>query len=102
MSGQIMLLTVLVLGGSIMAASTIAGYLMVLKLRQSSDVANSAKAIFAADTGIDWDLYRRIKDPDYPKPTLTNDASFEVFTSPTSTESVGKAGNSFRALKLSF
>ncbi len=100
--GQVMLLTVLILGGSLIAASTIAGYLMLLKIRQSSNIANSAKAIFAADTGIEWDLYKRLKDDGYPKPQLSNSASFEVFAEPTSTKSIGTVSNISRAFELTF
>ncbi|TRZ65014.1 MAG: hypothetical protein D4Q79_00265, partial [Spirochaetia bacterium] len=59
--GQAMLLTVLVLGASILGVSTIAGYLTLLKIRAASDTANSTKAIFAADTGIEWELYKQFK-----------------------------------------
>ena len=100
--GQVMLLTVLLLGGSLIAPSTIAGYLMVLKIRQSSDIANSTKAIFAADTGIEWDLYKRLKNPNYPKPQLSNGATFEVFAEASSTKSIGTAAKSSRAFEYTF
>ena len=54
--GKVMLLTVLVIGGLLLGASAIAGLLMVYQIRQSGDVANSTKAIFAADSGIEWEL----------------------------------------------
>lgn len=100
--GQVMLLTVLVMGGSLIAASTIAGYLMLLKIRQSSDITNSTKAIFAADTGIEWDLYRRLKNANYPKPQLSNGSSFEVFAEASSTKSIGTAANASRAFEYTF
>lgn len=56
-SGQIMVLTVLALGGTILGATTIAGLLMLYQIRQSTDLANSAKAIFAADAGIEKSFY---------------------------------------------
>ncbi len=100
--GQVLLITVLLLGGSTIAASTIAGFLLLRSIRQSSDIANSTKAVFAADTGIEWDLYRRFKDNSYPKPQLTNDASFDVVSTATSTRSVGESGKSYRAFQLTF
>jgi len=97
-----MLLTVIILGASMLAASTIAGYLMLLKIRQASDITNSAKAIFAADTGIEWDLYRRVKDNLYPKPQLTNGATFDVFAEASSTKSIGHSSNISRAFEITF
>lgn len=57
-----MLLTVLILSGVILAATTIAGLLMLYQIRQSSDIANSTKAIYAADSGIERALYNLIKN----------------------------------------
>ncbi|MDE2000966.1 MAG: hypothetical protein KGI60_00160 [Patescibacteria group bacterium] len=86
-SGQVMLITVLALSGTILGATTIAGLLMLYQMRQASDIANSTKAIFAADTGIEWRLYKFFKaDKDAclscpdggacPAPTLANGATF--------------------------
>lgn len=57
-SGQVMLLTTLILSGTILAAATLAGLLMVYQIRQASDATQSAKAIYAADAGIEYELYR--------------------------------------------
>jgi len=105
--GQAMLLTVLVLGASILAASTIAGYLTLLKIRTSSDIANSAKAIFAADSGVEWELYKQIKhNPlDYSEDeahSFSNHASFKSSYDDTSNviKSIGESGDSFRAFAI--
>jgi len=55
--GQAMLIAVLSLGGAMLAATTIAGLLILYQLRASTDSAHSSQAIFAADTGVDWALY---------------------------------------------
>lgn len=55
--GQVMILTVLALGGAILGATTIAGLLMLYQIRQATDLANSGKAIYAADAGLEWTLY---------------------------------------------
>jgi len=101
-TGQAMLLTVLILGGSILGASTIAGYLMLLKIRSSSDITNSTKAIFAADTGIEWELYKQFKNPNYPKPSLSNGANFTSFNDGTVIKSIGQSLNSHRAFEMQF
>ncbi len=56
-SGQVMILTVLAMGGAILGATTIAGLLMLYQIRQTTDLANSGKAIYAADAGLEWSLY---------------------------------------------
>jgi hypothetical protein len=58
-SGQMMILTSLALGSAILGTTAIAGLLMVYQLRQTTDFANSAKAVFAADAGIEWGLGQR-------------------------------------------
>ena len=101
-TGQVIILTVLILGGSILSASTIAGYLILLKIRTASDIINSTKAIFAADTGIEWELYKYFKDST-PRPTFSNGADFT--SSATSSnegtviKSIGHSGNSYRCIK---
>lgn len=52
-----MILTVLALGGTLLGATTVAGLLTLYQIRNSTDLANSARAIFAADAGIEWALY---------------------------------------------
>jgi len=106
--GQAMLLTVLVLGGSILAASTIAGYLTLLKIRTASDIANSAKAVFAADAGVEWELYKHIppyNPAGYSKDdahSFSNGADFKSFYDDQIKfiKSIGQAGNSFRAFGI--
>jgi hypothetical protein len=53
-SGQAMLIAVLSLGGAILGATTVAGLLTLYQIRATTDSENSAKAIFAADAGIEW------------------------------------------------
>ncbi len=100
--GQVMLLTVLILGGSILGASTIAGYLMILKVRGSSDTTNSTKAIYAADTGIEWELYKQFKNQSYPKPSMSNSTGFTTVTGDQGVKSIGQSSNNFRAFQLEF
>ena len=56
-SGQAMLIAVLTLGGAILGATTIAGLLMLYQIRATTDTANSAKAITAADSGVECALF---------------------------------------------
>ena len=56
-SGQAMLIAVFAIGGSLLAATAIAGFLMVYQIRQSVDAVNSTRAIMASDAGIERALY---------------------------------------------
>jgi hypothetical protein len=107
--GQAMLLTLLALGGTLFGATTIAGMLVVYQIRQSGDAGNSAKAIFAADAGIEWGLYQFFKDGDAPRPEFQNDATFTLTCTPDEScassstaqiKSLGLTKNVARALEL--
>ena len=52
------MLSVLIIGTSILVFSTIGGYLMLQRLREASNIIDTTKAIFAADSGIECELYR--------------------------------------------
>jgi len=97
-----MLLTVLVLSGTVLAVTTVAGILMVYQIRQTTNIVNSAKAIFAADTGLEWELYRLNKNSSYAKPTLSNRSNFDTTVSADKKQikSVGSAGDVKRAFNL--
>lgn len=60
-TGQIMLLTVLILGGVIVGAASLVSSLIIYKIRQATDVGGSAKAVFASDAGIEWELFCGLK-----------------------------------------
>ena len=59
--GQVMLVSILTLGGIMIGVTAISGLLVLYQIRMSSDAAGSAKAIFASDAGVDWALYRFLK-----------------------------------------
>jgi len=61
-SGQVMLLTVVILSGLLLSASTIGGLLMLYQIRQSADIANSTRAIYAADSGLERRIYEFLNE----------------------------------------
>jgi len=119
-----MLLTVLTLGGTLLGATTIAGLLMIYQVRQGTDLSQSARAIFAADAGVEWGLYNVICDAaDGAKtpcpisaapPTFANGTTLEVTcrddsgiripdcnsSTTVSIKSIGSYGNISRAFCL--
>ncbi|MBI4117285.1 MAG: hypothetical protein HY451_01180 [Parcubacteria group bacterium] len=74
-----------------------------LKLKSAFDYPNSVTALFAADSGIEWQLYNQFKDPDASSPSLTNGATFTIATPPGSfpLKVIGKFRGVSRALELS-
>jgi len=60
--GQVMFLTVIVLGVVISSVTVIAGLLMSYQIRRSADVSHSTRAIFAADAGVECMLFQIFKD----------------------------------------
>ena len=75
-----MLLTVLILGGVIIGAASLVSSLIIYKIRQATDVANSGKAVFAADAGVEYELLRNLKsgEGNRPCPTFKNGARFKT------------------------
>jgi hypothetical protein len=81
-SGQAMLIAVLALGGAILGATTVAGLLTLYQIRATTDTTDSAKAIFAADAGVEWALFNHYcattnpprcvlsSGQDYPSPSF--------------------------------
>jgi len=107
---QVMILTILTLGATILGATTIAGLMMLYQLRQSRDDIVSNQAIYAAESGLECGLYQYFNNGDVSNCnslTFSNGASVSVSLVPgnsgnaTSIVSVGTAGeNVKRALSI--
>lgn len=73
-----MLIAVLSLGGAILGVTAIAGLLTLYQLRATTDSQSSAKAIFAADAGVEWTFYTFFHPPAGLLPTMNNNSSISV------------------------
>lgn len=103
--GQVMLLTVVLLSGTVLGSTTIAGLLMRYQIRQATLATDSLRAIFAADTGIEWEFYKATKDSGYRKPVFENGAEFVTKSDGLTVKSTGYADATrkvARALEASF
>lgn len=80
----------------ILAATLTLSSIFTPKIRLSFDIKNSPSALFAADTGIEWCLYVKRKNPAAPKPILANGATFDV--TPTDCTSPVRAVGTFRGV----
>jgi hypothetical protein len=50
-------MSVAIIGSVMLALTTIAGYMSTQRLRNSVDIGNSGKAVYAADAGMEHELY---------------------------------------------
>ncbi|PIP46684.1 MAG: hypothetical protein COX15_00065, partial [Candidatus Colwellbacteria bacterium CG23_combo_of_CG06-09_8_20_14_all_42_19] len=110
--GQVMLLTVMLLSGAILASTSLAGLLIIYQLRQATDVKGSMQAVFAADSGIEWAFYNETRPGAeqqlYPKIiTLTNGLPgspvkvtiTKIPGDPLPLKAIGQSGRSARAFQ---
>ena len=99
-----MLLTVLVLSSTLLSVALIAGLLMLFQIRQAGDATNSAKAVFAADSGIEWWFYNAkglVPSINTSSVAFNNGQSFEIINLGSGKAKViGQAGNSKRAFLI--
>ncbi|MBU2101677.1 hypothetical protein KKH05_03095 [Patescibacteria group bacterium] len=61
--GQVMILSVLLISSAVLAASSLAGSLVLFQLKRTAGAEDSARAIFAADAGMEHALYTRFVTP---------------------------------------
>ncbi len=108
-SGQALLVSVIMMGGALLGAAAIAGLLMLYQIRQSNNVEDSTKALFAADAGVEWQTYCTFvtgSDLCPSAPTFTNGAGFTTEVNSTSSaiyiSAEGTAGDSIRSLESTF
>ncbi len=115
-SGQVMLMSVIMLGGILLTSGVIGGLLVVQQIRQSTDTVNSAKAIFAADAALEWMTYCLVvTTPDCSEYldtfgntpiTFSNGASasssYSIGVGATYINSQGFSGKAMRALETAF
>lgn len=59
-----MILSVLVLSSTVLALSAIGGYLMLVRLRVSSDIQSTTRAIYIADAGLECAVFNHFVKAD--------------------------------------
>jgi len=75
-SGVIIVYSILMVGVLLAIVTTLSA-LFSAKVRLSSDVKSSVSALYAAESGVEWCLFRK-KDGNAPIPVLDNGATYEV------------------------
>lgn len=105
-----MLISSFVIASALLVVTTISGMLTVFNLRQIGNYVNSMKAIYAADSGIEWWLYNQFNNLPGPGPGPGLDPGIPEFTNGARIESigiidgklrvVGRAGRSYRSFEM--
>ncbi len=75
-SGQIFLMSILVLGG-VMASALFLMSIFIKDFRQSIETSESVKAFYAADSAMEWQIYNALNDPDASAPVMMNTTSYD-------------------------
>ena len=117
-----MLLAVIVLSTSILSSVIVASTIVLSQLRQTVNIMDSARAAYAADSGLECGLYTALKDPTFtcdrdaaitcgtdvsgPFCQLANNAKFRIFRTGAlplqNIKSIGESGRATRAFEVFF
>ena len=104
-SGIALILTVIISSVVLLIAGLIASIVMT-QLKLASDISDSTIAIYAADSGVEWQLYQIRYGASVPAPVMSNSASISttiIGSYPNFTiKSLGSYGLVRRQLEVSF
>jgi Tfp pilus assembly protein PilX len=99
-NGQVLLITVLVLM-STFALSIALGGMVLYELRAMVNTNESVKALYAAESGIEWQLFKANKG-NTDMPVMTNNTTYENDSGVGYIRSSGNSGRVNRAIEVSF
>lgn len=100
-SGIVLLLTVIILSIVILVAILIAN-IVIVQLRLSKDANDSQAAVYAADSGIEWQLYRIKKGILVSSPVMSNGAVVETTVTGIAPSFTIKSLGSYQSVKRQF
>ncbi|MCX6813275.1 MAG: hypothetical protein NTV77_02190 [Candidatus Azambacteria bacterium] len=99
--GIALLLTVIIISIVLLIATLIAN-VVVTQLKLAGDINDSATAIYAADSGVEWQLYQIRNGVSVPAPAISNGATVSVTVAGASPNFTIKSLGSYRAVKRQF
>jgi len=103
-SGQIFLMSVLVLG-AVMTSALFLMTIFIKDFRQSVETSESVKAFYAADSAMEWEIYNSLNDPDAIGPVMNNGTSYvseNNFSEGKGIKTVGRSKKVSRGLEVNF
>jgi len=98
--GQVLLITVLILFSTFALAIALGG-MVLFELRSMISTGESVKALYAAESGIEWEIYRTNRG-NIAAPAMTNGTEYQTSSGAGYLRSVGKSGKVNRALEITF
>lgn len=109
--GQIFLMSILVLS-VVLTAGIVLIAIFVKDLKQTIETSTSVKALYAADSAMEWQLYSTFVTPTTSSPSFTNGASccstelinnqYDKTTGTGYIQTLGVAGNTRRGIEINF
>lgn len=100
-SGITLLLTVIILSIVILIAILIAN-IVIVQLKLAKDIDDSQVAIYAADSGIEWQLYQIKKSVSVSSPVMSNGTVIETTVTGTAPNFTIKSLGSYQSVKRQF
>ncbi len=106
--GQALLITMSILMASFLVGSGLSG-LIIYELRSTITTGESVKAFYAAESGLEYQLYKDIKVPpeqEISKPKMSNETNFKISEKTEdqykTITSIGNSKNIYRALQATY
>ncbi|MBI4919734.1 hypothetical protein HY838_00300 [Candidatus Azambacteria bacterium] len=99
--GIALLITVVIISAVLLMVVFISN-IVITQLRLAGDIADSAAAIYAADSGIEWQLYRIRKGVAVPSPSMSNGAEISTTVTGDYPNFTIKSLGSYRLAKRQF
>ncbi|OGD24804.1 hypothetical protein A2819_00990 [Candidatus Azambacteria bacterium RIFCSPHIGHO2_01_FULL_40_24] len=100
-NGIALLLTLIILSAVTLIAVLIAD-IVIVQLKLAKDINDSQAAIYAADSGIEWQLYQIKKGVLVALPVMSNGATVETIVTGTAPSFTIKSLGSYQSVKRQF
>jgi len=99
--GIALLLTMMILSAGTLIATLIVS-IVVVQFKLSSDVNDSTIAIYAADSGVEWQLYQIRNGSVVPAPAMSNGATISTVVTGNSPNFTIKSLGAYKEIKRQF
>lgn len=100
-SGIALLLTLVILSVVVLIAAFIVN-VVVTQLKLARDIDYSQSAIYAADSGVEWQLYQIRKSASVPSPVMSNGATVRVTVTGSAPSFIIKSLGTYQSVKRQF
>lgn len=102
MRGQVLLLVILILS-CILALTMTWGLIAVQKLRTAVEATESVRALYAAESGVECQIYKRFVDPTIScLPHMTNETDYTIEETESYIRAIGRSRRTYRAMEVSY